>query len=55
MTSKEVCEFLDITPNNLHQLQHRGHLRWTAKTGKNVLYFRPNVEDFKSKRDNRKK
>jgi len=51
LTSKEVCKFLGITHNNLHQIQHRGLLRWVKKEGKIVFYSREQVEAFKAKRN----
>jgi hypothetical protein len=50
MTSKEVCDYLAITPNNLHQIQYRNHLRWVKKEGKFVFYDRAQVEALKVKR-----
>jgi predicted site-specific integrase-resolvase len=50
LTSREVCEYLAITPNNLHQIQYRGALRWSKKEGKKIYYIRDDVEAFKAKR-----
>jgi hypothetical protein len=48
--SKTVCEILEITKNNLHQLQHRKRLVWAEKKGKQVYYNRVDVEALKAKR-----
>jgi excisionase family DNA binding protein len=53
MTSKEVCEYLGITRNNLYQIQYRGQLTWVKKVGKNAIFDREQVEAYKTKRDNR--
>jgi len=50
MTSGEVCEYLAIKPNHLHQLQHRKVLVWVEKKGKQVFYNRAEVETLKAKR-----
>ena len=46
MSSKEVCEYLNIKPNYLHQLQHRKKLNWSEKKGRNVYYLREVVESL---------
>jgi hypothetical protein len=50
MTSGEVCEYLAITPNNLHQLRFRKQLVWVDKKGKCVYFNRTDVEALKAKR-----
>ena len=51
MTSREVCEYLGIKHNHLHQLQHRKQLVWVEKKGRNVFYNRAEVEALKVKRE----
>lgn len=55
MTSKEVCELLTITHNNLHQIQNRGQLKWVEKKGKFVYYNADDVRAYAEKRTSRKK
>jgi predicted site-specific integrase-resolvase len=55
MNTKEVCEFLNVSINNLNQIQFRGHIKWVEKKGKNIFYDREHVEAYKAKRDARKK
>lgn len=55
MTTEEVCAFLGVTFNNLHQIQYRGQIKWVKKEGKKVFYNRQDVETYKAKRDKRKK
>ena len=50
MDSVQVCELLQITPNNLHQIQFRKQLNWIKKEGKKVFYDRAEVEALKLKR-----
>lgn len=50
MDSVQVCELLQITPNNLHQIQFRKQLNWVKKEGKKVFYDRAEVEALKLKR-----
>lgn len=47
MTSDEVCAYLGINHNHLHQLQHRKKIVWTEKKGKHVFYAREAVEALK--------
>lgn len=47
MTSVEVCDYLGIKHNHLHQLQHRKILVWARKEGKRVYYNRADVERVK--------
>ena len=55
MTSKEVCEYLGITINNLYQIQYRGHVKAVSKEKKRSFYAREDVEAYKVKRDARAK
>ena len=54
-SAKEVMELLEITFNNLHQLQHRGTLKWTQKMGQKVYYPKDLVDAYHQKRLLRKK
>ena len=53
MNTQEVCELLNISINNLHQIQYRKQIQWVEKKGKSVFYNRADVEALKAKRDNR--
>ena len=53
MSAAEVCERLNITINNLRQIQHRKTLTWVQKSGRNVYYTRDDVENYFSKRQER--
>ena len=55
MTTQEVCEYLGVNYNNLHQIQYRGQIKWVKREGKRVFYNRLDVEGYKAKRDKRKK
>ena len=50
MSAAEVCERLNITINNLRQIQHRKSLTWVQKSGRNVFYTRTDVENYFLKR-----
>jgi predicted site-specific integrase-resolvase len=54
INSQQVCELLNITHNNLHQIQNRGQLKWVEKKGKFVYYNADDVRAFADKRANRK-
>ena len=54
-SAREVVELLGITYNNLHQLQHRGTLKWTMKVGQKVYYPELEVNAYFEKRKARKK
>jgi DNA-binding transcriptional MerR regulator len=53
MSAAEVCERLNITINNLRQIQHRKTLTWVQKSGRNVYYTRDDVENYFLKRQER--
>lgn len=53
MSAAEVCERLNITINNLRQIQHRKTLTWVQKSGRNVFYTREDVENYFLKRQER--
>ena len=55
ISSEEVCELLGITPNNLHQIEHRKQIKWVKKEGKRVYYSREDVDALKAKRDAKRK
>jgi predicted site-specific integrase-resolvase len=54
INSSQVCELLNITHNNLHQMQNRGQLKWVEKKGKFVYYNADDVRAFAEKRANGK-
>ena len=53
MSAAEVCERLNITINNLRQIQHRKTLTWVQKSGRNVFYTKTDVENYFLKRQER--
>jgi len=53
ISTDQVCQLLNISKNNLHQIQYRGQIKWVEKKGKSVFYNRADVEAFKTKRDSR--
>ena len=53
MSASEVCERLNITINNLRQIQHRKTLTWVQKSGRNVFYRKEDVENYFLKRQER--
>jgi len=53
LSAAEVCERLNITINNLRQIQHRKTLTWVQKSGRNVFYKKEDVENYFSKRQER--
>lgn len=53
MSAAEVCERLNITINNLRQIQHRKTLTWVQKSGRNVFYTKEDVENYFLKRQER--
>lgn len=55
ITAQEAAEMLGINMNNLRQIQHRKSIQWVQKSGRNVYYKRQDIEDYKAKRNARKK
>ena len=54
ISSKQVCEMLEITPNNLRQITWRGKkLKWVEKKGKEVFYSLSEVKHYGIMRDRR--
>lgn len=49
--STKVCEFLNIKPNNLHQLNFRKQLVYVKKEKKRAFYNSDDVIALKEKRD----
>ena len=43
LSAQEVATRLNITMNNLRQLQHRKQLVWVQKVGRNVYYREQDV------------
>jgi hypothetical protein len=43
ISALEVATRLNITMNNLRQLQHRKQLVWVQKVGRNVYYLEQDV------------
>ncbi len=43
LSAQEVAIRLNITMNNLRQLQHRKQLVWVQKVGRNVYYLEQDV------------
>jgi phage antirepressor YoqD-like protein len=55
ISAQEAAEMLGINMNNLRQIQHRKSIQWAQKSGRNVYYKRQDIEDYKAKRNARKK
>ena len=53
-TTQQVIEYLQITMNNLRQLQFRKTIAWVKKEGKAVFYRADEVKAYKEKRETRK-
>jgi phage antirepressor YoqD-like protein len=53
ITAQEVASRLNITMNNLRQLQHRKQLVWVEKVGRNVYYRESDVVTLAEKRTRR--
>jgi hypothetical protein len=53
-TSQQVVDHLQITINNLRQLQFRKTIKWVKKEGKAVFYLADDVKAYKEKREARK-
>jgi transposase len=51
----EVAQFLNITINNLRQIQHRGQLEWKKRVWRSVYYSADEVRAFKELRENKKR
>jgi hypothetical protein len=51
MDSLTVANYLEITVNNLRQIQYRGGLRWITRKGKSVYYNSDEVKAYKETRD----
>lgn len=54
-TSKQIIDYLQITMNNLRQLQFRKTIVWVKKEGKNVFYRAEDVINYKEQKDESKK
>lgn len=54
-TSQQVAEYLDITINNLRQIQHRKTLNWVKREWRSVFYDAEQVKAYGAKREARKK
>jgi hypothetical protein len=50
ISALEVATKLNITMNNLRQLQHRKQLVWVEKVGRNVYYRESEVAALAEKR-----
>ena len=50
ISAKEVAVRLNITMNNLRQLQHRKQLVWVERAGRNVYYREQDVVALAQKR-----
>ena len=53
-TSQQVVDHLQITINNLRQLQFRKTIAWVKKEGKAVFYRAEDIQAYKEKREARK-
>lgn len=52
-TTQQTVEHLEVTINNLRQLQFRKALNWVKKDGKSVFYRADDVKAYKEKREAR--
>jgi hypothetical protein len=55
ISAQEVAVRLNISMNNLRQLQHRKQLVWVQKVGRNVYYRESDVVTLAEKRTRRSK
>jgi hypothetical protein len=55
ISAQQVATQLNITMNNLRQLQHRKQLRWVERVGRNVYYSEQDVVALAQKRAERVK
>lgn len=55
ISAQEVALRLNISMNNLRQLQHRKQLVWVQKVGRNVYYRESDVVTLAEKRTRRPK
>jgi hypothetical protein len=55
ISAQEVAVRLNISMNNLRQLQHRKQLVWVQKVGRNVYYRESDVVTLAEKRTRRPK
>jgi len=53
LSAQEVAIQLNITMNNLRQLQHRKQLVWVEKAGRNVYYREQDVAALAERRAKR--
>jgi DNA-binding transcriptional MerR regulator len=53
ISAKEVAVRLNITMNNLRQLQHRKQLVWVERAGRNVYYREQDVVALAQRRAGR--
>jgi len=51
--SEQTAKFLDITVNNLRQIQHRGTLKWHKRVWRSVYYLADEVRAYEAKRRKR--
>jgi hypothetical protein len=55
LSAQQVANQLNITMNNLRQLQHRKQLVWVERVGRNVYYREQDVVALAQKRAGRVK
>jgi len=53
--SQQVVDHLQITINNLRQLQFRKTIAWVKKEGKSVFYRAEDIKAYREKREARKR
>lgn len=46
-TTTQACEFLDVTQQNLHLACNTGRLEPLHKTGRETLYWRKDIVEYK--------
>jgi hypothetical protein len=54
VSAEETAQILNISINNLRQIQFRGNLKWAKREGRKVYYLREQILLYSEKRNKRK-
>jgi hypothetical protein len=54
VSAEETAQILNISINNLRQIQFRGNLKWAKREGRKVYYIRDQILLYSDKRNRRK-
>jgi hypothetical protein len=54
VSAEETAQILNISINNLRQIQFRGNLKWAKREGRKVYYIRDQILLYADKRNRRK-